>query len=256
MPPYIKWSSKFQIKAGVWVFVPTDESIVVGLQFKNLIESFWIAPDHYYHLRDGGHVRALREHTKHKFFLHLDIKNFFGQINRSRITRSLKGYFSYKEAREIAVESTVRQPELSEAKYILPFGFVQSPIIASVCLSKSALGRYLSRLGRRKGFSVSVYMDDILVSCDDHDVLSLELAKIEAAAEKSALPLNTEKQEGPGICVTAFNIQLSHDLLEIIPDRLDELASVHSSSTNKSQREGILNYVLSVNPIQADLLCK
>ena len=234
MPPHIKWSSKFKIKSGVWVFVPTDESIAIGVQLKELIENCWYAPEHYYHLREGGHVRALRSHTKHKFFIHLDIKNFFGQINRSRITRSLKGYFSYERAREIAVESTVRFPDSAETKFILPFGFVQSPIIASVCLSKSALGRYLFRLEQRSGFAVSVYMDDILVSSDDIEELRLVLVEIEAAAEKSALPLNGKKQEGPSACVTAFNIQLSHCLLEITEDRLEEFASVHSISTNTS----------------------
>lgn len=256
MPPRERWTSKFEIKEGAWVFVPTEETIARGLAVKKLIEDFWAAPDHYYHLRKGGHVRALREHTKHSFFIHLDIQNFFGQINRSRVTRSLKEYIPYEQAREIAIESTVRLPESAAAKYILPFGFVQSPIIASVCLSKSALGRYLSRLKQRKGLAVSVYMDDILVSGDDSDELGIELEKITAAADKSGLPLNNKKQEGPGACVTAFNVQLSQGLLEITPSKLQELASAYAYSLNEHQRAGILNYVLSVNHVQTDVLLK
>lgn len=254
MPSHERWNSKFQIKEDVWVFVPTEETIVAGLQIKKLIEDYWSPPEHYYHLQKGGHVRALQKHIKHKFFIHLDIQNFFGQINKSRVTRSLKEHLSYEKAREISVESTVRLPISTEIKFILPFGFVQSPIIASVCLNKSALGRYLSRLEHRKGFAVSVYMDDILVSGNDAENLKIELAKIELVANRSGFPLNTKKQEGPDVCVTAFNIQLSQGLLEIIPSKFQEFATTYLNSENENQRAGILNYIFSINHVQADLL--
>ena len=253
MLPHERWSSKFQIKKGVWVFVPTEKTIAQGLLIKQLIEDRWSAPGHYYHLKKGGHVRALRVHTEHRYFIHLDIQNFFGQINRSRVTRSLKEHVPYEQAREIAVESTVRLPESAELKYILTFGFVQSPIIASICLSKSALGRYLFRLKHRKDLAVSVYMDDILVSGDNPEVLLQELERIKMAAEKSGLPLNEKKQEGPTERVKAFNINLSQSLLEISPDRLRELSDTYVWSTNAAQRAGILNYVLSINPNQANV---
>lgn len=254
MPSNERWNSKFQIKEGTWVFVPTPETIEKGTLIKNLIEDRWTAPEYYFHLRKGGHVQALRKHQANKYFIHLDIQNFFGQINRSRVTRSLKGLNSYATARDIAIESTVRLPESGTKQYILPFGFVQSPIIASVCLSKSALGRYLHRLNHEKEFSVSVYMDDILVSGNDPNALADQLALIKAASEKSKLPLNAEKQEGPGLCVTAFNIELSQGVLKITPSRLDEFAVAYANSENEHQRDGILNYVLSVNSSQAELL--
>ncbi len=249
-----RWNSKFQIREGVWLFVPTEETINKGLLVKQQIEDRWHAPEHYYHLRRGGHIRALQKHLKNKYFIHLDIQNFFGQINRSRVTRSLKEHISYEKAREIAVESTARLPESAVVKYILPFGFVQSPIIASVCLSKSALGRHLSRLAKQKNFAVSVYMDDILISGNDPEELKIQLALTQVASEKSGLPLNAKKQEGPDVSVTAFNIRISQNLLEIIPSKLQEFVSSYLSSTNEHQRAGILNYVLSVNHLHVDLL--
>lgn len=252
MQPHERWNSKFQIKKGAWVFVPTEETIEKGLKIKNLIEEHWSFPRHYYHLRKGGHIRALREHIKHKFFIHLDIKNFFGQINRSRVTRSLKEYIAYEKAREIAVESTVRLPESTEVKYILPFGFVQSPIIASLCLSKSALGRYLTHLQQQKEYSVSIYMDDILVSANNSEKLMMEMMKIKTVSEKSGLPLNADKQEGPDTYVKAFNIEISQGLLKIMPSKLQELATTYATSENENQRAGIRNYVSSVNPNQVD----
>jgi hypothetical protein len=256
MPSHERWNSKFQIKGGTWVFVPTEETIEKGLLLKKLIEDRWSAPNYYYHLRRGGHIGALRKHLKNRYFIHLDIKNFFGQINRSRITRSLKEHFSYEIARDIAIDSTVRLPDSSTAKYILPFGFVQSPIIASVCLSKSALGRHLSQLARRKGFVVSVYMDDILLSGENAEELELQMVLIKAASEKSGLPLHPTSKEGAEESITAFNICISENSLEITPSRFKELVDAFANSTNPHQRAGILNYVLSVNQDQADFLLK
>ncbi len=127
IPSSPRWISKFQIKPNSWVFVPTEEMIQYGLNLKQSIQKHWTPPDYYYHLRNGGHVKALKIHTESQYFIFLDIKDFFDSINRSRITRCMKKYFGYDKAREIAIGSTVK----SNKKFILPFGFVQSPIIAS-----------------------------------------------------------------------------------------------------------------------------
>jgi hypothetical protein len=186
-----------------------------------------------------------------QYFIHLDIQAFFTHINRSRITRSIKRYTCYEQAREIAIESTVRQPEAPAVNYMLPFGFVQSPIIASLCLSQSNLGLYLSRLASQNDFIVSIYMDDIIVSSNDSSALNEKLTEITEAANKSGLPLNTKKQEGPSDNITAFNIKLTKGLLKITDQRLNELLQKYSTSPNANQRAGIHSYVTSVNPDQS-----
>jgi hypothetical protein len=93
------------------VFVPTRETINSGESIKNKIESWWRPPKFYYHLRDGGYVKGLESHLNHDYFLHLDIRNFFGCINKSRVTRCLKKYWAYDQARQIASESTVKNPD-------------------------------------------------------------------------------------------------------------------------------------------------
>lgn len=251
-----KWIAKFQIKPNSWVFVPNEESIQYGNALKLAIEKHWSAPSFYYHLKDGGHVKALKSHIEHHFFIHLDIKDFFGSINRSRITRCLKEYFEYSIAREIAITSTVRLPHNPVKKYILPFGFVQSPIIASICLHKCRLHTYLQNLSTIEDIAVSIYVDDIIISGNDAAFLTKTLADIKITAKKSGFTLNPAKEEGPAEKITAFNIELSHGLLRIIDTRFDAFCDVYKSSTSINQRDGIIGYVSSVNTIQADDLQK
>lgn len=253
MPSRDRWISKFQIKEGTWVFVPSRETIENGNKIKRKIENVWDSPKVFYHLKKGGHVRALQDHLDKKYFLHLDIKDFFGHITRTRVTRSLKDHLPYEESREIAVESTVRLPESSSSKYILPFGFIQSPIIASVCFSKSAFFKKLHSLCK-DGFTLSVYMDDIILSHNNCDRLTEQMALLKKASERSGFPLNDKKQEGPSEGITAFNVFLTQGELSIIPEKFNELRNNYQNSENEFQRAGIASYVYSINNSQARLL--
>ena len=251
-----RWSSKFEIKPGSWVFVPTETEVLFGTELKASIESKWKPPAFYYHLRDGGHVKALQSHVNHEAFLYLDISNFFGCINRSRVTRCLKGMYSYQNSRDIAQRSTVKNPDSSLNKYILPFGFVQSPIIASLCLSKSRLGRFLSASNRQGNFSVSVYMDDIIVSADDKKDLQQLLDEIIPISEQSKFFLNKEKQEGPSSKITAFNIKLTNSVLSVTSERFEEFKKAYKETEDLHVRRGIVGYVETVNKEQASELMK
>ena len=246
-----RWIDKFEIKPGSWVFVPTPQAIELGKQIKAALESQWTPPDYYFHLRDGGHVAALRMHIENTRFIHLDIKNFFGTINRSRVTRALKTHFAYQQARNIAIQSTVRVPKTVPKEYMLPFGFVQSPIIASRCLSISHLGKYLDQLYNNSDFQVSVYMDDIIISANSNNLLESVLSTIKDKAEKSGFPLNADKEEGPANNVTAFNIKLSHNNLLIEDKRLKEFIVAYWNSQSEHQMSGIMGYIESINEEQA-----
>lgn len=246
-----KWRTRFQLKPGSWVFVPTKETVDNGLAIKKAIEERWKPPSYYFHLKDGGHVRALQSHIHHASFLHLDIRDFFGSINRTRVTRCLKGVFGYVDARAMANESTVFHPDEKSHRTILPFGFVQSPIVASMCLYQSALGRCLHRLNQLRDVQVSVYVDDIVVSTDSHALTAEVLEQLTAASKKSGLALNTEKQEGPADSITAFNIDLSHLALFIEPERFSKFWNAYTSADSEFRRNGILGYLNSVNAEQA-----
>ena len=250
-----RWSSKFEVKPDRWVFVPTVESIENGKKIKSSIEERWTPPDDYYHLRDGGHVAAIKVHLENTSFIHLDIENFFGCVSKNRVTRTLKNIFKYEVAKEIAESSTVLNPT------ILPFGFVQSTIIASMCLYKSSLGSYLTVL-KKSGITISVYMDDIILSTREEDIkvessiLSFEEIKFELIrrAEKSKFPLNVKKEEGPASRITAYNIYLSNQSLQIEPNRFSTFMDDYNSSNNEDVRKGIYGYVKSINSAHARML--
>lgn len=243
-----KYISKFQLKESVWVFVPTADCMQKGSEIKSAIGKRWKPPKNYYHLRRGGHVEALKSHLNHSSFIHLDIQNFFGSINKTRVTRCLKEIFSYSIAREMANCSTVVHP--NERKFILPFGFVQSPIIASFCLDKSALGAYLRKLQKIKGITVSVYVDDIVLSTNDQSFFTEIHSEIKIAADRAGFHLNENKEEGPSDIITAFNIELSNDSMMITAQRLNELRDSFNNAESEHKRQGILGYVMSVNEEQ------
>lgn len=244
----LKYTSKFQLKPSVWVFVPTIESIVKGKQLKITIKKYWKAPKNYFHLKKGGHVEALKTHLHNSHFIHLDIQNFFGSISKTRVTRCLKDLFTYNVAREIANYSTVLHPV--DKKSILPFGFVQSPIIASLCLDKSALGNYLRVLSRNKDVTVSVYVDDIIISSNEELLLNDIMTNIKVSASRSGFNLNEEKEEGPSVKITAFNIELANKSVEITVDRMKQFVDSYENANSENVKKGISGYIESVNEFQ------
>ena len=250
-----KWITKYERKPGRWVFEPTDEHRVIGSTIKDALFSVWDAPNYYFHLRHGGHVAALKLHATNTYFIRFDIEDFFGRVNRSRVTRCLKDYFGYDNARDMANDSTVQHPT-EKGRWVLPYGFVQSPILASLALSRSRLGGELDRLNRSTATRVSVYVDDIIISCNNIEQLGLTGALLAELAVKSGLSFGSSKTQGPGAQITAFNIELTHENLAIASDRLDQFGAVLADSPSEHRREGILGYVKTVNALQAANLAK
>jgi hypothetical protein len=249
-----KWLSRFRLKSNTWVYVPTFETVKEGKLFKKAIEFKWIPPTNYYHLRSGGHVEAVKYHLGGKFFVHADISKFFNSINRSRITRELKPYFGYERSRAIAMESTVSIPVDSGQIFALPFGFVQSTIIASLCLRKSSLGKAIDVLNKTDGIRVSVYVDDIVVSTQCLEKAKAAFLMIQKSAERSGFLLNKEKSQGPSDKITAFNIDLRQNFMEVTSWRFSELLSSYKDASSDKKKSGIWGYVNSVNSAQASML--
>lgn len=252
-----QWLHKFEIKPECWVFVPNSETVERGREIKNEISSLWKPPYYYAHFKNGGHVAALKRHLGNNLFIRADIKHFFNQVNRSKVTRSLNNLIkNYPVAREIACESTVIKPNGDPGEYILPFGFVQSPIVASLCLCTSALGDYLNLL-EGKGFTVSVYMDDIIISTSLPYAAAQEAyVQLGLKAARSNFHLNPDKTIGPVESISVFNINLSKGSMEITKERLTDFENSLIETKNEYVVDGILGYVQTVCPKQASDLVK
>jgi hypothetical protein len=251
---HAKWLLRYERKPGRWVFKPSPEARQEGADIKAAIEKRWTAPRYYYHLRRGGHVAALRVHEPHAYFVKADLTDFFGSISRSRLSRTLKNYFSHVEARRIATASTVQHPKKPN-KTMLPYGFVQSPLLASLVLHKSGLGAFLDALHTERGLTVSVYVDDILVSGDDRERLQVVAEALGQRIAKSGFTPNLAKGHGPSQSTLAFNIELVAGRgLALVAERLRELGEIVETTTSPFQRAGVLGYVRSVNPEQSEAL--
>jgi hypothetical protein len=155
----------------------------------------------------------------------------------------------YSDAREWAKLSVVPDPDYP-TRWVLPFGFVQSPIIAALAFSKSALGTSIKHISTQANLAVTCYVDDIIISSTSAALVESALTDVAAAVTRSAFQLNEEKCEGPASEITAFNMRLSHKSLLITQARMQLFKSVISDSGSAAQVWGIRNYVASVNHAQ------
>lgn len=245
-----RWFHKYELKPDLWIYVPTEETIKIGTKIKNAVNDNWSIPFYYFHLQQGGHVAALKYHKNDTYFVHLDIEKFFNTINRSRLTRSLKLHFDYRTARDYTLTSAVKHPSKTPATYILPYGFVQSPILASLCLRNSTLGNKIDEVSRSISQRISIYMDDIIISGNDKSSLTETKNSIKAAAVRSGFKFNQSKEQGPATRITVFNVNLASTHLAIEKQRYNELKANYLEAENPNVSHGIATYVSTVNKKQ------
>lgn len=245
-----KWVYRIPTKGGKWIFVPSMNSRIYGKSIVKRIKLEWTSPKYFYHLRKGGHLTAVDVHLNNKYFSRLDIQNFFGSITASRITRTLKPYLGYDFSREIAKQSTVLVPGSPKKKLMLPFGFIQSAILASICLDKSSLGIFLKKLERDKSISLSVYMDDILISSNDKLRLVEVTMQLREKFSRSHWVSNIKKEIVASEAITAFNIDLVQNHRRINDQKLAQFEFEFHQTTNLNKKKGLYSYVKSVNADQ------
>ena len=242
---------RFRLPNGKWAYIQPDEiANEAKVQIRHL-RRLWTPPDYFFHLQKGGHVAALQLHQSSAWFGKVDLSNFFSNVSRNRLTRCLKkiGY-SFREAEEFAVASTVCVDPATRC-FALPYGFVQSPLLASIALDKSELGNCLRRLhsGHRK---MSAYVDDIIASATTEEEVAVALSEIHAAARSSNFPINDAKSEGPSNSLHAFNIDVDTHSMQIAGERYEEMCLEVLINGAGQVSQGILGYVQSVSTTQAE----
>jgi Reverse transcriptase (RNA-dependent DNA polymerase) len=186
------------------VFVPNEKSYEVGYRLKNLVEEATEFDDFYFHMRSGGHIAALHEHRKNIFFARLDLQNFFYSISRHRVARTIHD-LGISKAGYYAKASCVKNP-YKIPSYSLPYGFVQSPILATVVLHRSVLGEFLRDI--QSDVTVSVYMDDVAISASNRKLLESIFEKLMIKVEAANFKISTEKTVAPTNSLELFNCGL------------------------------------------------
>ncbi|EHC5032673.1 MULTISPECIES: reverse transcriptase domain-containing protein [Klebsiella] len=247
------WLHKFEVKENRWVYIPDAETHQLGQKIHTYIKNKWKSPLYMFHLREGGHVAAANYHLRKKYFSLIDISNFFGATSQSRVTRELGRLVPYVKAREIARLSTVKNLNGNGLKHVIPYGYPQSPILASLCFHQSFCGSTINTISKSGHVSVSIFMDDILLSSDDLDQLQNAFDIVLKALRTSGYTVNEDKTQPPSLMVSVFNLELSQNSLRVTSKRIVEFLQAFISSKNSHERKGIASYVGSINTAQAKL---
>jgi hypothetical protein len=248
----LAYSHSFRTSSGLLVYVPTEYGQVRGYDIIKLVLNRWRPPPHFFHFRSGGHVAACLHHKASSSFAHSDIESFFDSVTRTKVHRVLRRLgVPHEDALEITHVSTVARVA-EPGKYALPFGFVQSMVLASAALDRSQLGKHL-RIGHRYHVKVSVYVDDILLSAAREEHLEAYMADLIKAGHAAGYCFNASKMSPPGSKAEAFNIIVSADDLHISAARMAAFeGAVHGGSP--ATASAVLRYVESVNKGQAECL--
>lgn len=227
------------LRNGKPIFVPNERGRDIGEDVKGWVE-IKAAFDHFYHhLREGGHVAALHNHRANRFFARLDIERFFYSIGRNRVVRALREVDVPRPA-HFGKWSTVRNP-FDDPRYSLPYGFIQSPILASLVLMQSELGTALRR--KAETLTVSVYMDDISISSNDQRELETAFDELVASAARAGFALNEQKMRRPAPAMDVFNCEIEQGSSVVSEARI---AKFHEVQRTAASVAGFERYVARV----------
>jgi Reverse transcriptase (RNA-dependent DNA polymerase) len=249
------YDHKFILPKGSQVFVPSALGRQGGAEVHAEVRRRWRPPHYFYHLRPGGHVAALRGHLHNRCFATLDVGHFFDSVTRAKVHRALRSIgIGHDRAWEIAQESTVEKT-LRQRDFSLPYGFIQSPVLASLALDRSAFGRVMNTIARSNHTRLNCYVDDIILSGIEEQAVEDSRLVLVAAARRSEFVLNEAKSQRPSSAITAFNIVLSNGELAVTAERMHAFEDAVLSS-GPASAAAIIAYVRSINRAQADELAE
>ena len=202
---------------GKIIFVPNERCERKGKRILKYFTKRAIFPPYFYHYQPGGHIAALHAHLGNKLFFKIDIRNFYYSIARMRVTRALRSY-GFAGANTAAKWSCVVNP-YGAPRHVLPIGFVQSPLLASLVLLKSPVREAMER-AISNGVCVSVYLDDFIGSHNDAGILEAAYDDIRNTCAMAGLIPNPSKLVAPAAAITAFNCDLTHGAAEVADARV------------------------------------
>lgn len=121
----------------------------------------------YGYIKQRSYTDYLSQHTEKKFFLKLDIKDFFTSIKESKLRNTLKYYFS-----DITLKNKTKNIMLLDLimKFVtlngsLPQGAITSPVLSNIFFR--SLDIRINRYCKKLNITYSRYVDDLLFSSND-----------------------------------------------------------------------------------------
>jgi hypothetical protein len=226
------------------IYVPTKMARGVGHELIKLLDKLYKPEPFVFHLGiDGGHVAALHRHRSNKYFAKVDLSRFFYSIGRNRVKAALKAG-GVRKAEYYARWSCVKNP-YAPPSYALPYGFVQSPILASLVLSHSGVGEFLRSIADK--IAVSVYVDDIALSCNNKQDLDRAYNKLRETIIKSKFSINEEKSFARALTIDVFNCRLTRKETLVTDDRKTEFYAVPHSPLSEISFERYCDSVAEGN---------
>lgn len=216
------------------IFVPNEKCREIGKQLVKDILKAWPRKPIYSHLQPGGHVAALHQHRLNNYFAKFDLENFFYSISRNNVVSSLKS-INIENYRNLACFSCVKNPLDTPPSYALPYGFVQSPLLATLVFSDSLLGQYLEKIANE--ITVSVYVDDIILSSNDKSLLSKLFEESLNEVKRSPFSVSSEKIVSPTSDLDVFNCKLRHEESFVLKERIDEFEKTERTELSKEAFE-------------------
>jgi hypothetical protein len=214
--PLINYIHRYRSR-NKFIFMPTGECVQKGSRLLRFFKHHSFPP-YFFHYQSGGHVAALHSHLGNQFFFRIDLQNFFYSISRNRVAAALH-HFNFGAARTYAKWSCVINPYGGALRHVLPIGFVQSPLLATLALMRSPILDAIARAHAR-GCTVSVYFDDFIGSGPDHGDLTDSYNDILASFTQANFQANPQKLLPPATAIRAFNCDLSHGLARVDADRI------------------------------------
>ena len=245
------YRSKIKLHNGRYAYTQVKEFKDRGLNIKAEILNRWEPPKYFFHYKNGGHISAIKAHLNNEVFTIIDISSFYPSITKNKIIKSLKKIeIPRLDTFEYAAESVVSE----KGKLVLPYGFVQSPIISSLVLHKSAVGRVLGNC--TPTLKLSVYVDDIIISSLEDDIGDLENygEQLVEGMQQTHFKINEDKSAFEMPTVEAFNINVTHKYMEITQEKMSEFYRRVKVNPTSLEATGIINYVKQVNLSQGDFL--
>lgn len=226
-------------RRGKPVFVPTTIGERIGRELKAKVEAVHTFDPIFYHLRSGGHVAAMHHHRANTEFARIDISRFFYSISRRRVQSALDR-IRVGDVAFYAKWSTVRNP-YQNPRYALPYGFVQSPILATLVLATSNVGAHLLELPAT--VDVSVYMDDISLSSQDSAALGTAFDETVKALEEDGFSVSAAKLRPPAPLIDIFNCDLAHGKTVV---RNDRILAFEAAVPSQAAEDAFIRYCASV----------